>query len=159
MVTQANEAVYVRLRSTVVYEWLRKAGVTDLPDWSSEGELKLSANIFQSAALFGKYFSELDPGQPNTDRYLYTLLRCTVGDLAGHHPGDNGLHVYTAEFFSGTLRLALAQAISLTDLLRPCGASVPTQHVAPASPATEKAGTKAGMKRGCLAEHPMKSIG
>ena len=76
------------------------------------------------------------------------------GDVA-----HNASYVCALSFISGTLRLALAQAISLTDLLRPCGASVPTQHVAPASPATEKAGIKAGMKRGCLAEHPMKSIG
>ena len=73
----------------------------------------------------------------------------TVGDFACHHPGDNDLHVHTADFFSGALGMSLAQAISLTDLLRPHVApQTPTQHVAPASPATEIAGIKAGMKRG-----------
>jgi hypothetical protein len=77
------------------------------------------------------------------------------GDVA-----HNASHVCALTFiFSGTLRLALAQAISLTDLLRPQGRLSPHQHVAPASPATEKAGMKAGIKHGCLAEHPMKSIG
>jgi hypothetical protein len=66
------------------------------------------------------------------------------GDVA-----HNAFHVCALSFISGTLRLALAQAISLTNLLRPRGASVPTQHVAPASPAIEKAGIKAGMKPGC----------
>ena len=61
---------------------------------------------------------------------------------------DNARHARQALIVSGALPAALAQAISLTDLLRPHGASVPTQHVAPASPATEKAGIKAGMKRG-----------
>ena len=72
---------------------------------------------------------------------------------------DNAEHARYDFILSGATSAALAQAISLTDLLRPCGASVPTQHVAPASPATEKAGIKAGMKRGCLAKHPMQSIG
>lgn len=55
---------------------------------------------------------------------------------------------------------ALAQAISLIDLLRPHGRLSPhPQHVAPATPATENAGIKAGMKRGCRARHPMQSTG
>jgi hypothetical protein len=61
------------------------------------------------------------------------------GDVA-----HNASHGCVLSFISGTLRLALAQAISLTDLLRPCGASVPTQHVAPASPATKNGGYQSG---------------
>jgi hypothetical protein len=41
------------------------------------------------------------------------------GELAGDHPGDDGFHVDTACFCSGALRLPLAQAIRLTDLLSP----------------------------------------
>ena len=49
--------------------------------------------------------------------------------------------------------MALAQAISLTNFLAWASVygpapSVPTQHAAPASPAPQKAGIKAGMKRG-----------
>jgi hypothetical protein len=104
VVTQANEAVYVRLRPTVVYEWLRKVGVTDLPDWSSEGDLKLGAHILQSAAPFGKYFSELDPGQPNTYRYVYTLLHTyahslmkAVAEFSGLDMGSLGEYLFPAD--------------------------------------------------------------
>jgi hypothetical protein len=64
-----------------------------------------------------------------------------------------------ALILGSALRLALAQAISLTDLLRPHRRLSPHPHVAPAMPATEEAVIKAAMKRGCLAEHPMKSTG
>ena len=104
VVTQANEAVYVRLRPTVVYEWLRKVGVTDLPEWSSEGDLKLGAHILQSAAPFGKYFSELDPGQPNTYRYVYTLLHTyahslmkAVAEFSGLDMGSLGEYLFPAD--------------------------------------------------------------
>jgi hypothetical protein len=65
------------------------------------------------------------------------------GDVA-----HNASHVCALSFISRTLRLALALAINLTAYCARPGASVPTQHVAPASPATEKAGINAGMKRG-----------
>jgi hypothetical protein len=53
------------------------------------------------------------------------------GDVAHNAP-----HACALAFISGTLRLALAQAISLTDLLRPHGRLSPHPHVAPATPAT-----------------------
>ena len=77
-----------------------------------------------------------------------------------HRASDNASHVCDPSDHRSALRLALAQAISLTTPTRPQRApSVPTQHGAPASPASQKAGIKAGTESGCSSEHPMKSKG
>lgn len=62
----------VPVNPELVYEWLRAVGVTDLPEWDPAGDLKLGAHILESAAPFGKYFSDLKPGPANTYRYVYT---------------------------------------------------------------------------------------
>ena len=70
----------------------------------------------------------------------------------------NASHVCEPSDHRSALRLALAQAISLTTPVRPQRApSVPTQHGAPASPASQIAGIEAGTESGCSSEHPMKS--
>lgn len=74
VVTQANEAFYVRLDPKVVYAWLGQLGLSDLPEWDPNGDLKLGAHLLQLAAPFGNYFSELHPGPASTYRYVYTLL-------------------------------------------------------------------------------------
>ncbi|ABM39977.1 hypothetical protein [Polaromonas naphthalenivorans] len=74
VVTQANEAIYVRLRPELVYAWLKGVGVGDLPEWDPAGPLKFGAHLLQLARPFGKYFSELHPGPASTYRYVYTLL-------------------------------------------------------------------------------------
>jgi hypothetical protein len=57
---------------------------------------------------------------------------------------DNQFHVRDDSFLSSSSAplAALAQAISLTKPLHPRGRNkLPTEHVAPASPATQNAGT------------------
>jgi hypothetical protein len=56
--------------------------------------------------------------------------------------GHNASHVCDPSDHRSALRLALAQAISLTSPMRSQRApEVPTQHLAPASPAMEEAGS------------------
>jgi hypothetical protein len=71
-------------------------------------------------------------------KYYNTCPRMPCCSLSPH----NAVHVRNALILGSALRLALAQAIILTDLLRPQGASIPTPHAALASPATEKQGSK-----------------
>jgi hypothetical protein len=104
VVTQANEAIYARLNPELVYEWLRTVGVTDLPDWDPAGDLKLGAHILESAAPFGKYFSELKPGPANTYRYVYTLLHTyahtlmkAVAEFSGLDMGSLGEYLFPAD--------------------------------------------------------------
>lgn len=104
VVTQANEAIYVRLRPETVYAWLRAVGVTDLPEWDSNGQVKLGAHILQSAQPFGKYFSDLLPGPANTYRYVYTLLHTyahtlmkAVAEFSGLDLGSLGEYLFPAD--------------------------------------------------------------
>ncbi|WP_418132773.1 hypothetical protein ABL849_24130 [Variovorax sp. 375MFSha3.1] len=104
VVTQANEAIYVRLRPELVYEWLRAVGVNDLPEWDPAGDLKLGAHILEGAAPFGKYFSDLKPGPASTYRYVYTLLHTyahtlmkAVAEFSGLDMGSLGEYLFPAD--------------------------------------------------------------
>jgi hypothetical protein len=104
VVTQANEAIYARLNPELVYEWLRSVGVIDLPEWDPAGDLKLGAHILESAAPFGKYFSDLKPGPANTYRYVYTLLHTyahtlmkAVAEFSGLDMGSLGEYLFPAD--------------------------------------------------------------
>ena len=73
--------------------------------------------------------------------------RAGIGQFGVDDADDNVTHAREALILSGALSTALAQASSLTDLLRPRGRSrLPTQHVAPASPATAKSGYQSGYR-------------
>lgn len=104
VVTQANEAIYVRLNPEVVYDWLKQVGATDLPDWDPTGDLKLGAHILQSAVPFGKFFADLQPGPANTYRYVYTLLHTyahtlmkAVAEFSGLDMGSLGEYLFPAD--------------------------------------------------------------
>ena len=60
----------------------------------------------------------------------------------------NAFHVCSHSFISGTLRLALAQAIRLTDLLRSHGRLSPHPARRAGLASDRKTGIKAGMKPG-----------
>ncbi|WP_428635182.1 hypothetical protein [Sedimenticola sp.] len=72
-ITQANEAIYVRLNPTSVYSWLEQLGLVDLPDWTPGG-IDIGGKILEVAQPFGRFFSLLNPGPATTYRYVYTLL-------------------------------------------------------------------------------------
>jgi hypothetical protein len=73
-VTQKNEAVYVQLNPEHVHAWLTAIGVGDLPEWSPADPVKLNAHILERARPFGRFFAHLEPSEPSTYRYVYTLL-------------------------------------------------------------------------------------
>jgi hypothetical protein len=104
VVTQANEAFYVRLRPEVVFAWLQALGVKDLPEWAPGGSIKLGAHLLQSAAPFGKYFSELHPGPAATYRYVYTLLHTyahtfmkSISEFSGLDLGSISEYLFPAD--------------------------------------------------------------
>ncbi|MEK8049167.1 hypothetical protein AACH10_02845 [Ideonella sp. DXS22W] len=104
VVTQANEAIYVRLRAESVFEWLRQVGVADLPEWNPESGVSLGAHVLQQAAPFGKFFSDLHPSQPLMYRYVYTLLHTyahtvmkAVAEFSGLDLGSLGEYVFPAD--------------------------------------------------------------
>ncbi|MCC5812931.1 MAG: hypothetical protein JJU06_21415 [Ectothiorhodospiraceae bacterium] len=72
-ITQANEAIYVRLNPSSVYAWLEQMDLVDLPDWTPGG-IDIGGKILEVAQPFGRFFSLLTPGPARTYRYIYTLL-------------------------------------------------------------------------------------
>lgn len=104
VVTQSNEAIYVQLKPELVYEWLQKVGVVDLPAWNPADKISLGGALIQTAEPFGRYFSSLHPGEASTYRYLYTLLHSyahlftkTVAELSGLDVGSLGEYLFPAD--------------------------------------------------------------
>lgn len=101
VVTQANEALYVRLDPRAVYRWLQAVDVTDLPDWDESGTVKLGGKILEVAQPFGRYFSLLKEDEAATYRYVYTLLHTyahalmkNVAELSGLDLGSMGEYLF-----------------------------------------------------------------
>lgn len=104
VVNQANEAIYVRLDAGKVYSWLRSVEVTDLPDLDLPSAAKVGAYLLQSAAPFGKFFSDLAPGPANAYRYVYTLLHTyshslmkAIAEFSGLDLGSLGEYLFPAD--------------------------------------------------------------
>lgn len=101
VVTQANEALYVRLDQSAVYKWLSAVGVVDLPEWDEREKVKLGGKILEVAQPFGRYFSLLKSGDATTYRYVYTLLHSyahmfmkNVAELSGIDLGSMGEYIF-----------------------------------------------------------------
>lgn len=104
VVTQANEAIYVRLQPEQVFEWLTAVGVTDLPHWDPGGEIKLGGRILEAAEPFGRYFSMLHPSDASTYRYVYSLIHSyahlfmkAVAEFSGLDLGSLGEYLFPAD--------------------------------------------------------------
>lgn len=105
VVTQANEAIYVRLNPSQVYEWLCAVGVVDLPEWDENASVKLGGKILEVAQPFGRYFSLLKEGDASTYRYVYTLLHTyahvvmkNVAEVSGLDLGSMGEYIFPLDF-------------------------------------------------------------
>ncbi|ELE2134426.1 hypothetical protein ACMFRU_002538 [Vibrio cholerae] len=105
VVTQANEAIYVRLNPSQVYKWLRAVGVVDLPEWDESASVRLGGKILEVAQPFGRYFSLLKEGDASTYRYVYTLLHTyahvvmkNVAELSGLDLGSMGEYIFPLDF-------------------------------------------------------------
>ncbi|SEG10688.1 hypothetical protein [Billgrantia desiderata] len=101
VVTQANEALYVRLEPHAVYAWLQEVGVRDLPPWDALDSVMLGGRLLEVAQPFGQYFSLLKEGDASTYRYVYTLLHTyahvlmkNVAELSGLDLGSMGEYIF-----------------------------------------------------------------
>lgn len=101
VMTQANEAIYVRLDPAAVYAWLREVGVLDLPSWDPAGTPRFGGKLLEVAQPFGRYFSLLKPGDASTYRYIYTLLHTyahvlmkNIAELSGLDLGSLGEYIF-----------------------------------------------------------------
>lgn len=101
VVTQANEAIYVRLDPAAVYAWLEAVGVLDLPPWSPTDSVRFGGKLLEVAQPFGRYFSFLKAGDASTYRYVYTLLHTyahsfmkSIAELSGLDLGSMGEYLF-----------------------------------------------------------------
>lgn len=104
VVSQANEALYVRLSPEAVYRWLCAVGVSDPFTWSPGGETRLGAHILERAEPFGRYFAYLTKGSATTYRYVYTLLHTyahvlmkAIAEHSGLDLGSLGEYLFPAD--------------------------------------------------------------
>lgn len=105
VVTQANEALYVRLDPVVVYKWLQSVGILDLPNWDESCPIKLGGKLLEVSQPFGRYFSLLKEDDASTYRYVYTLLHTyahtlmkNVAELSGLDLGSMGEYIFPLDF-------------------------------------------------------------
>lgn len=101
VMTQANEAIYVRLDPNAVYAWLKQVGALDLPAWEPASTVRLGGKLLEVAQPFGRYFSLLKPGDASTYRYVYTLLHTyahvvmkNIAELSGLDLGSLGEYIF-----------------------------------------------------------------
>jgi hypothetical protein len=74
-ITQANEALYVRLNSVQVYKWLQSINPADMFEWSPEDKAALGAHLLERAVPFGRFLKNLHADGPSSSYlYTYTLL-------------------------------------------------------------------------------------
>ncbi len=104
VVSQGNEAVYASLVPRHVHAWLAEVGVRDLPEWAPDGTVKLGGRILETAEPFGRYFSNLHPGDAQTYRYVYTLLHSyahlvmkAISEFSGLDLGSLGEYLFPAD--------------------------------------------------------------
>lgn len=73
VVTQANEAIYVKLKEDVVLAWLKSLNCADM--FALENGMRLGAGILQKAFPVSRYLDKLpQSGQPPIYLYAYSLL-------------------------------------------------------------------------------------
>lgn len=104
VVTQGNEAIYVRLRADDVHAWLCELGLAEDVPWSPESAVKLGGFVLQTAAPFGRYFSDLRADKANVYRYVYTLLHTyahtlmkAIAEHSGLDLGSLGEYLFPAD--------------------------------------------------------------
>lgn len=104
-VTQANEAIYVRLKSEEVYRWLQAIEVRDEFEWSPNNRESLGARLLERAVPFGRFLANLrSDGPASSYLYAYTLLHTyshvlmkAIAEHSGLDLGSLGEYVFPAD--------------------------------------------------------------
>jgi len=74
-ITQANEALYVRLNPEQVYQWLLAIGPTDGFEWSPGNAESLGSHLLERSVPFGRFLKNVPQNAPaSAYLYVYTLL-------------------------------------------------------------------------------------
>lgn len=104
VITQANEAIYVKLDEEAVYAWLRDLNCVDAFEWM-KGDQPLAAALLERIQVFNRYLDNLPKGgEPKTYYYVYTLLHTyahvlmrSVAEFSGLDLGSLGEYLFPAD--------------------------------------------------------------
>lgn len=105
VITQENEAFYVRLNDEHVYAWLSQLGLADHFPWTKASGVPLGAKILELTRPMQRFLSNVQPKQPPLAYYYtYTLLHTyshlmmrAVSELSGLDAGSLGEYIFPAD--------------------------------------------------------------
>jgi len=105
VVTQENEAFYVRLNEEHVYTWLSQLGLADGFTWTKASGVPLGAKVLESARPMQRFLMNVLPDQPPyAYYYTYTLLHTyshlmmrAISELSGLDAGSLGEYLFPAD--------------------------------------------------------------
>lgn len=103
VVTQANEAIYVKLKEDVVLAWLKSLNCPDI--FELEEGMSLGAGLLKSAHPMNRYLDKLpQSNQPSCYLYTYTLLHTfshllmkQISEYSGLDVGSLGEYLFPAD--------------------------------------------------------------
>lgn len=104
-ITQANEAIYVRLSAEQVYLWLKAIQPGDIFDWKPDDKETLGAHLLERAIPFGRFLKNLPADGPASSYlYVYTLLHTyahflmkMIAEQSGLDLNSMGEYVFPAD--------------------------------------------------------------
>lgn len=106
VVTQENEAIYVRLDENVVYQWIKQLNLSmDDFEWHKSSGIPLGALLLERALPMQRFLSNIHPKQdPRPYYYIYTLLHTyahivmrAVAEHSGLDLGSMGEYIFPAD--------------------------------------------------------------
>ena len=106
VITQANEAIYVRLRESAVREWLRRLACEDAVEHPNSDSSRLGGDLLQLAErnAMDRYLGRLKAGRGSDYQYVYTLLHTyshvlmkQIAELSGLDLGSVSEYIFPAD--------------------------------------------------------------
>lgn len=104
VITQENEAFYVRLEPQMVFNWLSTLGLSDHFEWTTT-DMPFGAPLLERAQPMHRFLTNIHPDQPALSYYYtYTLLHTyahvimrAVSELSGLDAGSLGEYLFPAD--------------------------------------------------------------
>lgn len=105
VITQENEAFYVRLDPEMVYRWLSQLGLNDAFAWTKASGMPLGAMLLERAQPMQRFLTNVHREQPPLAYYYaYTLLHTyshvimrAIAELSGLDAGSLGEYLFPAD--------------------------------------------------------------
>lgn len=105
VITQENEAFYVRLDPEMVYRWLSQLGLSDSFEWTRESGVPLGALLLERTRPMQRFLTNIHRDQtPFACYYAYTLLHTyshvmmrAIAELSGLDAGSLGEYLFPAD--------------------------------------------------------------